>query len=208
MRNSRRYLLLKLLWKHVLHSTSILGWVEPMMHFFFTSYVHANLMHTYLFFSLFVLSCDCVSSLSLSLSWIDLVWQPNANLLRSGTLFVLGHLLLLILPFLLFIFGSMMKRPIRTSLRTSLNVAFIWSVMWFYQTFPTLFSQSYSHSGMGISWWDTFEVSYYVHIGVLFQHARYRYLCASVCHDIQRYTYRSYSKSYIWDTTCSKGITS
>ena len=184
MRNSRRYLLLKLLWKHVLHSTSILGWAEPMMHFFFTSYVHAYLIHTYLFFSLFVLSCDCVSSLSLSLSWIDCVWHPNANLLRSETLFVLGHLLLLILPFLLFTFGSVMRRPIRTSLRTSLNMAFIWSVMWFCQTFPTLFSQSYSHLGMRISLWDTFEMSYYVHIGVLFQHAQYRYLCSSVCHDI------------------------
>ena len=205
MRNSRRYLLLKLLWKHVLHSTSILGWVEPMMHFFFHIICSCK-FNAYVPF-LFPL-CTLLWLCFLSLSWIDCVWHPNANLLRSGTLFVLGHFLLLILPFLLFIFGSIMKRPISTSLRTSLNVAFIWSVMWFCQTFPTLFSQSYSHSGMGISWWDTFEVSYYVHIGVLFQHARYRYLCASVCHDIQRYTYRSYSKSYIWDTTCSKGITS
>ena len=160
-----------------------LGWTYDA---FFFHIICSCIFNSYVpfLFPLCTLLWLCFLSLSLSLSWIDCVWHPNANLLQSGTLFVLGHLLLLILPFLLFTFGSVMRRPIRTSLRTSLNMAFIWSVMWFCQTFPTFFSQSYSHLGMGISLWDTFEMSYYVHIGVLFQHAQYRYLCASVCHDI------------------------
>ena len=97
-------------------------------------------MHTYAFFSFFVLYCDCVLSLSLSLSlsWINSAWHPRANLIRLGTLFVSGLLRLLIFPFPLFMFSSMMRRPIRTSLRTFLNVAFIWSAMWFCRTFSTL----------------------------------------------------------------------
>ena len=148
MRNSRRYLLLKLLWKHVLHSTSILGWAEPMMHFFF-HIICSCIFNSYVPF-LFPLCtllrlCFLSLSLSLSLSWIDCVWHPNANLLQSGTLFVLVHLLLLILPFLLFTFGSVMRRPIRTSQRIFLNVAFIWSAMWFYRTFTILlFSMSFT----------------------------------------------------------------
>ena len=98
---------------------------------FHMSHVHAYFMHTYLFFSFFVLFCDCVLSLSLSLSLsqIDCAWHPSANLIQLGTRFVLGLLCLLIFPFPLFKFGSVMRRPIRTSLRTFLNVAFIRSVM-------------------------------------------------------------------------------
>ena len=35
-------------------------------------------------------------------------------------------------------FGSVMRKPIRTSRRTSLNVMFIQNTAWFYQTFPIL----------------------------------------------------------------------
>ena len=60
----------------------------------------------------------------------------NVNLLHLGTLFVLEHLLLLI-PLLL-LFGSVIRRPNRTSLRTSLEEAFIRNTKSFYRTSPTL----------------------------------------------------------------------
>ena len=62
-------------------------------------------------------------------------------------------------------------------------------------------TQCHSHSGMGISLWDTLEVSHHVHIGVLLQYAQYRYLCTSVYYGTPRYTYHSHSGSCIWDTT-------
>ena len=113
---------------------------------FSTSHVHAYFMHTYPFFSFFVLYCDYVLSLSLSisiylslfLSRIDYAWHPSTNLIRLETLFVSGLPHLLIFPFPLFTFGSMMRRPIRTSLITFLNMAFIWSAMWFCWTLLTL----------------------------------------------------------------------
>ena len=117
---------------------------------FCTSHVHAYV--SFLFF-LFVLLVMCFLSLSLSLSLslylslsvlfslslsrIDCAWHLNLNPLRLGTLLVPG-LLLLILPFPLFTFGSVMGRPNRTSLRTFRNIMFIWSVMLFCRTFPTL----------------------------------------------------------------------
>ena len=96
---------------------------------FCTSLVHAYFMHTYPLFFFFVLFCDCVLSLSLSLSQIDCIWHPSVNLIRLGTFFIpsLLHLLIFLFPF--FTFGSVMRRPIRTSLRTFLNVAFIRSTM-------------------------------------------------------------------------------
>ena len=74
----------------------------------------------------------CVSFFSLSLYQIDCAWHPSANLLRLGTLLVLG-LLLLIHP--VFTFGSVMGRLSRTSLRTFSDMAFIWSVMSFLSDF-------------------------------------------------------------------------
>ena len=87
-------------------------------------------MHTYLQVSIFLykLSCCCFyDSLSLSLSLsLALVasWHLNVSLLHPKTLFVLGHLLLLlILPLLLFDF--VMRGPVWTSQRTFLDKAFI-----------------------------------------------------------------------------------
>ena len=77
----------------------------------------------------------CLSPSSLSLSRIVCAWHPSAKLLRLGTLFIPGHLRLILL---LFMFGSMMRRPIRTFQRTSPNVAFIRNAAWFYWIFPIL----------------------------------------------------------------------
>ena len=103
-------------------------------------FIHISCIRTRSFLSI-CYGCDVVSfslSLFLSLSRIDCTWHPSANLIRFGTLFVPGlpHLLTFLFP--LFMFDSMMKRPIKTSLRTFLNVTFIWSTMWFCRTLPTL----------------------------------------------------------------------
>ena len=111
-------------------------------------FIHISCIRTRSFLSI-CYGCDVVSfslSLFLSLSRIDCTWHPSANLIRFGTLFVPGlpHLLTFLFP--LFMFDSMMKRPIKTSLRTFLNVAFIWSAMWFYWTLSTLLHpMSFTH---------------------------------------------------------------
>ena len=104
-------------------------------------------MHTYLFF-LFCFFLWCVSILSPSLSRIDCAWHLSANLLWLGTLLVWG-LLPLILPFPLFMFGSVMGRPNRTSLRTFRNMVFLWSTMLFCRTFLTLLSLLSFKLGVG-----------------------------------------------------------
>ena len=77
-------------------------------------------------------------SLSLPLSlFLTLVatWHLNVSLLRPGTLFVSGHLLLLLfLTPLLPTYGSMMRRTNQTSRKTFHDVAFIRNVKLFYQT--------------------------------------------------------------------------
>ena len=106
-----------------------LDWVEPMMQFSlhvicsytFHAYVpfHFHIWY-YVVMVLFYLSP------SLSLSRIVCAWHSSANPFHLGTLFVPGHLLLILL---LFTFGSVMRRPKRTSWRTSPNVVFIWSAV-------------------------------------------------------------------------------
>ena len=56
-------------------------------------------------------------------------------------------------------------------------------------------TQCHSNSRMGISTWETRALSCHVYTGVLLQHTRHRYLCASVCYAILRYTYSSYPGS-------------
>ena len=101
-------------------------------------FMHISCIRILSFLSiLFYLWCVSSLSLSLSLSQIDCAWHPSTNLLQLGTFFVLDrHLLLLIFP--LFMFGSMMRRPIRVSLRTFLIVAFIQKTMWFCRILLTL----------------------------------------------------------------------
>ena len=105
---------------------------------FCTSHVHANVLS---FFSYSKhMSCFLLFSLSLSLSLgYTVLRHPNsANLFCLGTLFkVSGHLLLLFLPYPL-IFGSMMRRPRRISLRTSKPVEFIQNARSFCRISPTL----------------------------------------------------------------------
>ena len=98
-------------------------------------------MHTYLTFSIFLYILIVIGAflhVSLSLLFMLVVsWHLNVNLLHPETLFVLGYhfLLLILLPLTS---GSVMKRPIRTSLRTFLDEVFIRNTKLFCQISPTL----------------------------------------------------------------------
>ena len=128
--------------------------------------------------------------------------QRRASLLRPGTLFILWYLLLILL---LFMSGSVMRRPIRTSRRTSANVAFIQNATWFYWiflilTFPLL---------------STVEVrSHCVASRSLVPPWSYRsftpictdlIICTSFYHSRSRYAHYNYFGSYIRDATHIKG---
>ena len=120
-----------------------LDWVVPMMqlllHVTFYAFSCIHTSYSIHFHIILLLGSFLIVSFSLSLSSVYvsvLLWHPNANLLRPGTLFVLGHPLLLILH--LFLFSSIMRRPKQTSLRTSLDEAFIRNAKSFCQTSPTL----------------------------------------------------------------------
>ena len=93
-----------------------------------------------MYFDIFeLLGTFLIVSFSLSFSFVCvslLLWHPNANLLRPGTLFVLGHPLRLIL--LLSQFGFVMRRPNRTFLRIFLDEAFILNAKSSCRTSPTL----------------------------------------------------------------------
>ena len=106
------------------------------------SHVHAfSCIRTFKF--LYLLFCILLVLFYLSLSlpfslFLTLVasWHLNVNLFCPGTLFVLGHLLLLLLLTPLpFAYGSMMRRPSWTSRR---NEAFIWNTKSFCHIFITL----------------------------------------------------------------------
>ena len=104
-----------------------LDYAEPMM-FLLLHVTCSCIFHAYIpffYFFMVLLFIGAFRPLSLSLLFFRIVytWHPSTNPLCPGTLFVPRHLLLLIL--LLFTFGSVMRRLVKTSWRTSLDVAFI-----------------------------------------------------------------------------------
>ena len=109
-----------------------LDWVEPMMNLSLHVTCSCILMHMYLQFYILLyqlFGTFMIVSLSFFLSLpltLIVSWHLSVSLLCLGTLFILGHLLLLLLltPHLL-TFGSMMRRQNRTSLRTFHDAAFI-----------------------------------------------------------------------------------
>ena len=113
-----------------------LDWAKPMI-FLLLHVTCSCIFHAYIQFFFFIsilLILICVgTSLSLSLSWLVALWHPNVSLLRPRTLFILGHLLLILPPLT---FGSVMRRPVRTSQRTFHDEAFIRNAKSFYWTFP------------------------------------------------------------------------
>ena len=116
-----------------------LDWAKPMI-FLLLHVTCSCIFHAYIqffFFYLYLIDIDLCwyfsLSLSLSLSWLVALWHPNISLLRPRTLFILGHLLLILPPLT---FGSVMRRPVRTSQRTFHDEAFIRNAKSFYWTFP------------------------------------------------------------------------
>ena len=101
--------------------------------------------HAYVLYILYIfVYLNCFGTfLSVSFSpphspiYVSASWHQNISLLCPRTLFVPGHLflLLILLPHM---FGFVMKMPKRTSLRTSLDEAFIRNTKSFYWTSPTL----------------------------------------------------------------------
>ena len=124
---------------------------EPMMYLSLHVICSSIFMHTYLHFFIFLYTAVVVTFLivSLSLSFLHqfILWHLNLNLLHPRTLCILGHLLFLILPLLLY--SSVMINPERTFQRTFPGKTFIRNATSFCRTFPTL----------------TFPLSYIVRVG-------------------------------------------
>ena len=101
-------------------------------------FMHFSCIHIILFFPLILLLIGTFLLLSLSLSLslslflIVCAWHPSTNPLRLETLFIAGHLLLLIL--LLLMFDSVIRRTVRTSRRTFLDMVFIRNAKSFFLT--------------------------------------------------------------------------
>ena len=132
-----------------------LDWAKPMM-FLLLHVTCSCILHAYvsiLFLSHRFLTVWCFSTcLTLSFSFFQLVtlWHLNENLLHPRTLFVLGHLLLLSpLILLLFMFGSVTIKPVRTFRRTSHDAAFIRNAKSFYRIVPILTFPLSSTVGVG-----------------------------------------------------------
>ena len=110
-----------------------LDWAKPMM--LLSLHVTCScIFHTYVpsFPYILILNYLVFFSLSPSLSFFQFAsWHLTLNLLRLETLFIPGHLPLILL---LLIFSSVMRKPVRTFL----DKAFIRNVKSFYRIFPIL----------------------------------------------------------------------
>ena len=107
-----------------------LDWADPMMQFSLHVTCLCIPMHMYSLFNIFWY-------IWIVMGLLNVPWYQNISLLHPKTLFVSGHLLLLLIPLPL-LFGSMMKMLERTSRRTFLDEAFIRNAKSFCRTSPTL----------------------------------------------------------------------
>jgi len=118
-----------------------LGWAYDAITFARQMLTH---FHTYVFYIQYILYIWTVLELFwlfflppfLSLVYVSVSWHRNVSLLRPGTLFIPGHLRLLIL--LLLISGFVMRMPERNSRRTFLDEMFIQNAESFCQISSTL----------------------------------------------------------------------
>ena len=128
-----------------------LGWAHDAFNVACHMFMHFSCIRTIFLFLSFdtkLFSAFLHVSLSLSLSlFLSLValWHLNANLLHPGTLFVLGHLFLLLPPLtsLHLMSSSMMIKPVRTFWRTSNDEAFIRNAKSFYRIFTVIYSRGW-----------------------------------------------------------------
>ena len=75
-------------------------------------------------------------------------------------------------------------------------------LLWYYS------SDCHIQEGLGISLWDTRELSLRDHIWVLLQYAWFWLFYISFHHFCSRYSYSSHSRAYLWCATCFEGIIS
>ena len=183
-------------------SRLVLGWAQDVFKFCML-HIHAFFMHTYLYLSLFwywfVLVLFCVF-LSLSLFWLVALWHLNENPLHPWTLFVLGHLPLILPPPM---FDSMIRRPSRTSWRTFHNVVFIQNDKSFYQIFSILTFPLSSIVGVGshcVAPQSLVPPWSYRNFIPICTDSILQYL---IYHSCLRYAHRSYSGYCIRGTTSS-----
>ena len=123
-----------------------LGWAHDaitiayhiLMHFHaYVLYILYILIYLNCFGTFLIVSFSPPPPVPHSLVYVNASWLLNISLLRPGTFFVPGHLLLrlILLPHT---FGSVMRRPKWTSMRTSLDKAFIQNAKSFCWTSLTL----------------------------------------------------------------------
>ena len=149
------------------------------------SHVHA-FFHAYVLFLLSFLNLCCVSILSFSLSWIEPPYGTQTEEIHFGSepsswLWVI-----------LFYSSSCSISYLVSWCEGQHRLLWELPRMWHSSEMPSYsvkfcrhsFTQSHSDSGLGISTWETHEVSHRSCSGVLLQHTQHRYLCASVCFHI------------------------
>ena len=179
---------------------------------FCTSHGHASFMHTFFLFLFYFELMLCFLlfysvlfslSLSLSLSQIEPLYGTQTEKIHSGSepsswfqviLLWFSYSILYSASWWEGQDGLLWELPeLRRSSKTpGHSVGFL-------RHYAT---RCHSNSGMGTSLWETCALSRRVYSGVLLQHTRHRYLCASVCFYISRYTYHGYSGYCIRCITC------
>ena len=75
-------------------------------------------------------------------------------------------------------------------------------LFWYYS------SDCHTKAGLGISLWDTHELSICDHTGALLQYAQFWLFYTLFYYSCTRYPYCSYSRAYLQGTTCFEGIAS
>ena len=142
-----------------------------------------------------------------SLQAWQLLDKSSTDSLLSKILFKVSILLLLILS-PLFTFGSVMRRPERTSWRTFRNMAFIRNITSFCQILPTLLSSKSFGLRVGHLYLrDPWGVPscIYSSFAPIYTVSKPLYLSLPRHSEVQ---YRSYLGFYIRGTTCPEGIAS
>ena len=182
-----------------------LDWVEPMMCLSLHVTCHAFFMHMYLHFSFSFLILICVGAflhVSFSFSFFLLValWHLNENPLYPGTLFLLGHLPLILSPPMS---GSVMRRPSWTSWRTFHDAAFIQNAKLFYLIFSILTFPLSSTVGVGSHCVLSCHLSLRNYTGILLQYAEIQLFSTSFYYLRLRYDHRSHFGYCIRGATCS-----
>ena len=117
-----------------------LGWAHDIFIVACHMFMHFSCIRTILFLLIDIvfgnlLLVSLSLSLSLSLSVICSWHQRRTSLLHPGTLFILGHLLLILL---LLLFGFVMIKPFGTFWRTFHGVEIIQNAKSYFQTFLIL----------------------------------------------------------------------